>query len=311
MFSFPTEKFLEKEQRQIFLRRIVRRVFYDDGLIKLFALLITFALWFGVTGLRSPITTRLNSVSLKPRVSSELEITNSPVTEVDLVITGDKRKIDQLNSENLIVSFDLTDAKAGEQVIELTPENVNVELPTGVKLEEIQPNKIAVKLENVLEREVAVRPEIEGNVAEGYEIYSVVALPQKVRVRGPESFVKSLDFVSTEEISVENQKADFNVQQISLNLVNPKVTVLDAVVNVVFKIGERRIERLFILPAQSETNGKTATVVLYGAQSLLNNLRQDNLQVQMLKNEAGVESLQLNLPAEIQGQVEIRKLKIN
>lgn len=311
MFSFPTEKILEKEQRQIFLRRLVRRVFYDDGLIKLFALLITFALWFGVTGLRAPITTRLNNVTLKPRVSSELEITNSPVTEIDLVITGDKRKIDQLNSENLIVSFDLTDARAGEQVVELTPENVNVELPTGIRLEEIQPNKIALKLENVLEREVVVRPEIEGSVAEGYEIYSAVALPQKVRVRGPESFVKSLDFVSTEAISVENQNADFNVQQVSLNLVNPKVTVLDAVVNVVFKIGERRIERLFILPAQSETNGKTATVVLYGAQSLLNNLRQDNLQVQMLKNEAGDESLQLNLPAEIQGQVEIRKLKIN
>ncbi len=311
MFSFPTEKFLEKEQRQIFLRRLVRRVFYDDGLIKLFALLITLALWLGVTGLRAPITTRLNSVSLKPRVSSNLEITNSPATEVDLIITGDKRKIDQINSENLIVSFDLTEAQAGEQVIQLTPENVNVELPTGVRLEEIQPNKIAVKLENVQEREVAVKPEIEGSVADGFEIYSAVALPQKVRVRGPESFVKSLDFVSTEKIVVENRQADFNVQQVSLNVVNPKVTLLDAVVDVVFKIGERRIERLFIVPVQSETKGKTATVVLYGARSLLNNLRQENLKVQILKNEVGEDSLQLNLPAGIQGQVEIRKLKIN
>lgn len=311
MFSFPTEKFLEKEQRQIFLRRLVRRVFYDDGLIKLFALLITFALWFGVTGLRAPITTRLNSISLKPRVSNELEITNSPVTEVDLVVMGDKRKIEPIKTENLIVSFDLTDARAGEQVIQLTPENVNVELPTGVKLEEIQPNKIAVKLENVLEREVAVRPEIEGSVADGFEIYSAVALPQKVRVRGPESFVRSLDFVSTEKINIENQQSDFNVQQVSLNIVNPKVTLLDAVVDVVFKIGERRIERLFILPVQSEAKGKTATVVLYGARSLLNNLRQENLQVQLLKNETGGESLQLILPAEIQGRVEIRKLKIN
>lgn len=311
MFSFPTEKLLEKEQRQIFLRRLVRRVFYDDGLIKLFALLITLALWLGVTGLRAPITTRLNSVSLKPRVSSNLEITNSPATEVDLIITGDKRKIDQINSENLIVSFDLTEAQAGEQVIQLTPENVNVELPTGVKLEEIQPNKIAVKLETVQEREVAVRPDIEGSVADGFEIYSAVALPQKVRVRGPESFVKSLDFVSTEKINVENQQADFNVQQVPLNVVNPKITLLDAVIDVVFKIGERRIEKLFIVPVQSETEGKTATVVLYGARSLLNNLRKENLKVQILKNEVDEDSLQLNLPAGIQGQVEIRKLKIN
>lgn len=311
MFSFPTEKIFEKEQRQIFLRRLIRRVFYDDWLIKVFALLITLALWFGVTGLRAPITTRLNNVTLKSRVSNELEITNSPITEVDLVITGDKRKIDQINSENLIVSFDLTEARAGEQVIELTPENVNVELPTGVKLEEIQPNKIAVKLENVMERDVPVKPEIEGNVADGYEIYSAVSLPPKVRVRGPESFVKSLDFVSTEEINIENQQSDFNVQQVALNVVNPKITPLDSVVDVVFKIGERRIERLFIVPVEGETEGKTATVVLYGARSLLNNLRQEILKVQMLKTESDNESLQLVLPAEIQGQVEIRKLKIN
>lgn len=311
MFSFHTENIFEKEQRQAFLRRLIRRVFYDDWLIKVFALLITLALWFGVTGLRAPITTRLNNVTLKSRVSNDLEITNTPVSEVDLVVTGDKRKIDQINSENLVVSFDLTDAQAGEQLVQLTPENVNVELPTGVRLEELQPNKIAVKLENVLEREVPVKPELEGSVAEGYEIYSVVPLPQRVRVRGPQSFVRSLDSVSTEEISVENQQADFNIQQVALEVVNPKITLLDAVVDVVIKIGERRIERLFIVPVESESGGKSATVVLYGARSLLNNLRQENLSVQMLRNESGSESLQLVLPAEIQGQVEIRKLKIN
>ncbi len=311
MFSFQTEKILEKEHRQIFLRRAVRRIFYDDGLIKLFALLITFALWFGVTGLRTPITTRLSNVTLKPRVSSNLEITNSPVTEVDLVITGDKRRIDQIYSENLIISFDLTDAAAGEQVIQLSPENVNIELPTGVKLEEIQPNRIAVRLENVLEREVSVRPEIEGAIAENFEIYSVTTLPQKVRVRGPESFVKSLDVASTEKINVENRQADFNVQQVPLNIVNPKVTLLDAVVDVIFKIGERRIERLFIVPVQSETENKRATVILYGARSVLDNLRQENIQVQIQKTATGQESPNLILPPGIQEQVEIRRLRIN
>lgn len=308
MFSFQTEKLFEREQRQALFRRLVRRVFYDDWLIKLFALIITFALWFGVTGLRAPITTRLSSVTLKPRISNDLEITNSPVSEVDLVITGDKRKVDQINSENLIVTFDLTDAKAGEQVIQLTPENVNLELPTGIKLDEIQPNKIAVKLENVLEREVAVRPEIEGSVADGYEIYSVAAAPQKVRVRGPESFVKSLDFVSTEKISVENRRSDFSVQQVPLNVVNPKVTLLDAVVNVMFNIGEQRIERLFMVPVQG-VERKTETIVIYGAKSLLENLHRENLQVQTVKNEAGEEFPQLTLPVDFQGKVEIRKPK--
>ena len=96
----------------------MRRVFYDDWIIKVFALIITFSLWFGVTGLRAPITTRLSSVTLKPRISNDLEITNAPTAEVDLVITGDKHKIEQINPESLIVSFDLTDAQPGDRVVQ-------------------------------------------------------------------------------------------------------------------------------------------------------------------------------------------------
>lgn len=312
MFSFPTEKILEKEQRQIFLRRLFRRVFFDDWLIKVFALIITFSLWFGVTGIRETIKTPLNNVTLKPRISSDYEITNSPVSEVDIVVSGDKRKIEPIKSENLVVSFDLTNAHEGEHVVNLTPESVNVELPTGVRIEEIRPNKIAIKLERVVEREVTVKPEIDGNVPDGYEIYAVNVLPQKVRVRGPESFTRSLDFVSTDKISVENHMGDFRVQQVPLNIVNPKVTLLDAVVDVNFSIGERRIERLFIVPVQNEqgeTDNKTVTIVLYGAQSLLNNLHRDNLQVRMVQNQTGEEFVNLTLPAVLQGKLEIRRPK--
>ena len=118
------------------------------------ALVITFALWLGVTGLRAPTTARLKNVTLNLRVSNSIEVTNSPVQEVDLVVTGDKHKIDQINPRDLVASLDLTEVQAGDRTVQITPENVNVELPTGVKLEEVQPNKIAIKLEAVMEREI-------------------------------------------------------------------------------------------------------------------------------------------------------------
>ena len=310
MFS-PTEKFFQKEERQIFIRRLFRRVFLEDWLIKATALFITLGLWLGVTGLRAPITTRLNNVAIKLRVSNDIEITNSPVQEVDLVITGDKRKIDQIKQSDLVVSLDLADAQTGDRIVQITPENVNVELPTGVRLDEVQPNKIAVKLEKVEEREIAVKAETEGNPDENFEIYSVTVVPPKVRIRAPESYIKSLDFVSTEKIDIENRREDFTARQVALNVVNPKATLLDATVDVFFKIGEKRIERLFSIPVETEDANKIATFVLYGARSILESVKAENLQVQILKNEAGENSPQVILPVEIQGQVEIRKLKIN
>ena len=311
MFSFPTEKFFQKEERQIFIRRLFRRVFLEDWLIKATALFITLGLWLGVTGLRAPITTRLNNVAIKLRVSNDIEITNSPVQEVDLVITGDKRKIDQIKQSDLVVSLDLVDVQTGDRIVQITPENVNVELPTGVRLDEVQPNKIAVKLEKVEEREIAVKAETEGNLDENFEIYSVTVVPPKVRIRAPESYIKSLDFVSTEKINVENRREDFTARHVALNVVNPKATLLDATVDVFFKIGEKRIERLFSIPVETEDANKIATFVLYGARSILESVKAENLQVQILKNEAGENSPQVILPIEIQGQVEIRKLKIN
>lgn len=309
--SFPTENFSQKEDWQFSFRRLLRRVFLEDWLVKAIALFITLALWLGVTGLRAPTTARLRSIPLNLRVSSDIEVTNSPVQEVDLVISGDKRKIDQLNPRDLVVSLDLTDVSAGERTVQIAPENVAVELPTGVRLEEIQPNRIAVKLEAVEERDVTVRAETEGAIAEDFEIYSRTVTPNKVRVRGPASFVKSLDFVSTEKINLEDRREDFSVRQVALNIVNPKVTLLDTAVAVNFRIGEKRIERMFTASAKTETGNKTVAVVLFGARSILESLKPEDLQIEIVKNEAGEDSPNLILPVEIQGQIEVRKLKIN
>ena len=308
---FAAEEIFHKDEQKAFFRRLFRKLFLEDWLIKLIALVITLALWFGVTGLREPITTRFNNLTLQPRLSNNFEITDSPITEISLVITGDRRKIDQIKPENLIVSVDLTDAQTGNQIIQLTPDTINVELPTGVKIVEIQPNKIAVKIEAVEEREVPVRVETEGNPTEGFEIYGTTILPQKARVRAPSSFIKSLEFVATEKINIDNRQADFTVQQVPLNIVNPKVTKLDAAVDVVFRVGEKRIERLYLVPVQTDGGDKKVTVILYGARSVLGNLSSENLQIELVKTDAGEISPRLLMPAEIQDKVEIRKLKIN
>jgi hypothetical protein len=85
------------------------------------------------------------------------------------------------------------------------------------------------------------------------------------------------------------------------------VTVLDTAVEVSFKIGEKRAEKLFTVPVRTDAANKSATVVLYGGRSILEALKTENLNVVIAEDN----SPNLILPAEISGQVEIRKLKIN
>ncbi len=305
---FPTEKIFDKQVRRSFVLRLLRRVFLEDWLLKLFALLITLGLWLGVTGLRAPTDARLQSVALRPRVPDNIEVTNISAQEVDLLVTGDQRKIDRIKKEDLIVSLNLTDATAtGERTLQITPENAAVDLPNGVALKEIQPNRIAVRLERIEEREISVKVETTGAIPENFEIYSQTVSPQKVRVRGAQSVVEAIDFLPTEKINLENRTKDFIARQTPFNASNLKISILDTTyVDVAFRIGERRVELMFMIAVKGEK--KSATAVLYGARSVLESIEAASLQVEFLKNDAGENVPRLIVPAEFQDKVEIRKL---
>lgn len=298
-----------KDSRKLFVKHFVRKIFLEDWAMKLIALVITLGLWFGVTGLSTPTTKRL-TIPLNLSISNNAEITNSPQKEVLIAISGDKRKIDQIKTGDLAATLDLTDVPTGDRLISLTPETVGVPLPQGITLNEILPNRIVVKLEAVEEKDVEVKAKIVGAPAPGFEVYSTSIVPARIRVRGPASFIRTLDFVETDRIELLGKKEGFTARQISVSVENPKAAVLNTFVDVFFRVGEKRITRSFSIPV-SGSPGRTATFTIYGPRTLLANARKEAFTVELLKNENGEDTPQLILPAELQGLVEIGKLKIN
>ena len=293
----------------LFFKHIIRKVFLEDWLMKLVALAITLALWFGVTGLSTPSTQRLTSIPLSLRYSNNIEVTHAPIEEVDLVVTGDKRKLAQINKNDLIVSMDISDVMPGDRVINLTPETVLVSLPTGVRLDEIQPRGIPIRIEAVEEREVAIKPVTYGSVPEGYEVYSETVTPARVRVRGPAGFIRTLEAVPTERIDVGDRTSDFTVRQIPIGVSDPKSSVLtDTVVDVTFRIGEKRIERVYTVPLGDGT-GRRAIVTLFGGRSQFENIKPNDIRIETEKNDSGQDVPRAVLPNSLTG-VEIRSIKL-
>ena len=294
---------------KLFFKHIIRKVFFEDWHIKLVALGVTLALWLGVTGLSTPTTTRLTGIPLSLRFSSNTEVTNSPITEIDVIISGDNRKIAQINKNDLVASVDLTAEAPGERFVQLTPENVQLELPLGVRLDEITPSRMAVRLEAVEVKEIPVKVETTGKLPDGLEVYAQTASPARIRVRGPLSYTQTLAQVPTEKIDLTDKRGDFTARQTPISIQNTNATPLDTVVDVVFKIGEKRVERTFSVPV-SDGSGKKATVVLFGGKKLLSELEPSDISVEIVKNNAGVDTPQVTLPAEFQELVEIRQAKI-
>jgi YbbR domain-containing protein len=288
---------------------LARKVFLEDWGLKLVALLIAIALWVGVTGLSSPTVKRF-TVPLVPSAANNVEVTNQLVSDVDIVLTGDKRDLDRLNRGDLTAVLDLTDVPAGDRVVSLSPSNVYVNLPQGIKLTDVQPGRIAVDLEVVEEKDVDVDPNIAGKPSDGFEVYSTAAVPARIRVRAPSSMIKAMDSISTDPVDVTGKKDGFTLHQVAVRPSTPKIAVYSTVVDIFVRIGEKRIERTFTLPAPGLA-GKTITFTVFGPKTALTKAKAEDFKVEIVLDSSGEEAPQISLPASLADLSDIRNVKLS
>lgn len=292
----------------------LREIFIEDWNLKLLALAITLGLWYAVTGQRTPATIRLRNVQLQFRLPEEMEISNEPRDEVEVVLTGNKQELDRIKRGDLVAYVDVSRYAPGERVVVLTRDSVTMDLPEGVRVDDIEPNVVPLRLEPRVEGQIPVEARLDDKLPEGYELYGVNTTPESVRVRGPASHVNALQKALTELISLAGHKESFTVQQAAIEIPDERVNVLDAVVNVSLEIGEQRIEKSFAGVAVRESSGATArpdtaTVNLYGARSVIEQLRPENMQILLDVGADGAITSRLVLPPEAEGRIELRSTR--
>ncbi len=289
-----------------FLKQVLRKIFLEDWLTKLLALAITIALWIGVTGL-SEVGSDRYKVPLVLRLADNAEATNQPIDQVEIRISGDKRRLEQIRDGDLRVFVDLTSVPVGSQTLTLAPDTVSVpDLPNGIRLEDINPKKIVVRLEAIEEKEVAVHVETQGTVPQGMEVYAETVSPPKIRVRGPASFLRTLTNISTDKVDLADKNADFTARQVRIApLSNENATPLDSFVDVNFRIGETRVEKSFTIPITDSK--RRAQITVFGGRSLFDGVTAKDFSATL---SDGSEEPSVDLPGKLDGQVEIRKVRL-
>ena len=296
-------------------QRWLREVFIEDLGVKLLALGITLVLWYAVTGQRTPTTRHLLGIHLNFDLPKDMEISNDPRMEVEVTLAGNKYDLERVDATRLVANVDVKDFKPGERTVLLANERVTFGLPDGIRVEGIEPSTIPLRLEQRVEREVEVEVRLDGSVPDGYELREVKVEPEKVRVRGPASRVNALQKLPTEPISLDEHRESFAAQQVAINTaaLDKKINPIDTVVNVAFEIGERRIEKSFAGVAVRESAGaqarpETASVMLFGARSALEQLRATDIQIALDVGPDGAITPRLVLPASLENRVELRSL---
>jgi YbbR domain-containing protein len=187
------------------MRLLLRRNLY----LKIFSLVLALTLWMvvssedeGVKDLAVP----LEYVNLP----LALDLSGRTVDTVAVRLRAAEPILHTLTEDRLTARIDLSRAILGEQYLQLTADMLR--LPGGVEVVRIDPDRIPVRIEKRVRREVPVVAEFAGQPARGYEVTHHVIDPASVTIEGPASEVAHVRRVMTGTIVLADETSDLDLE---------------------------------------------------------------------------------------------------
>ncbi len=185
----------------------IRHLLFDNFLIKFFSVLFAVLLWLHVVARGKSEVHFVVPLELRD-IPKDMVVVGDVPAYADVRLQGQEGIVRGLTSKDIGAFIQLSDAKPGENVFNLTQSNVKV--PGNIAVVMISPSEVRMKLEKLARKALPVRPEITGKPAAGYTLYKVEITPVTVRVEGPESFIRRTHSISTEPIDIEGMTQSFD-----------------------------------------------------------------------------------------------------
>ena len=194
--------------------------------LRVLAVLLAIGVWFVVSAPRREATSeRAYAAPLAlVRMPRQLVITTPVPDTVSVRLRGRVSELRSLSSQNLEVTVELSWAQPGEAVITLLPQAINV--PPGVEVVAIEPNKMRFRVEQIRERVVRIRPFLVGEPPAGYMIGDPTVSPDHVLISAPDSQIRKLTEVATERIIMTGRTESFE-QNVALVSDSSLVRILE------------------------------------------------------------------------------------
>lgn len=168
--------------------------------LKAVSLLLSLILWVTILGYRREEFKK--NVKLEPQLPPGMMIVNKIPSTVQFTLSGPRVMLEAANKQIQPIRLDLTHTRQATNGFSLT-EDLLGELPPGVRVTYISPPQVLIRLEEVVEKYVPVKPTLKGKLDAGYELVVIKAIPSKVAVLGPKGLLDSLDYIGTEAFDIE------------------------------------------------------------------------------------------------------------
>jgi YbbR domain-containing protein len=247
---------------------------------KLFATACAFVLWFFVNA--GERETQVMPFPIELRNVPERSMLTNPdrVDTVSVRLNGPGPLLASLDTKRSPIVLDLSHAEVGTD-FRLKIRDEMIRVPRGVRVLDIEPSRIPVRLERVKRTSVPVTLSPVGEPRDGYVVQTLKASPDKVQVSGPASLVDRLTALETEpfdltDLAVSTQKTVGLVRADQLS-VKPETVVVQ--IDVAVAMTTRDFKRLPVevrnVDQPFQLRPQRVNLTLRGPQRIVQNLTLD------------------------------------
>jgi hypothetical protein len=167
---------------------------------KLGSLTLALLLWFAILGEPELVTTHTAPILYK-NLPQGLLIGSDALDQVRVELRGPSGKLSPDRLAEMAVLLDLSSVKgSGERTFTLS--DADFHLPQGVTFLRSVPSQLRVRFARLLSREVPVNVRIYAPPPPGYRLVSQQAVPDKLRIAGPETRVTAVSGAETDAIDL-------------------------------------------------------------------------------------------------------------
>ena len=174
------------------------RIFGNLG-YKVLAIVIALFLWLVARG-SSSVERGFDIPVVLQGVPDDLVVVDQGADVVNVRLLGTRSALRNFKPDRLEYPLEISEAKAGQADFEV--DLSRFDLPRGARVVSRSPSRIELSLERRIAKTVKVKPDLDGQPAEGFRVAEITIDPPRVRITGARSEVLRLSEVATETIDV-------------------------------------------------------------------------------------------------------------
>ncbi len=189
-----------------------KRILVEDWPRKLVAVLLALIIWYAVSAQLQQRMTITVPVQFTTDDTSVKLTDPENLPQVTITLRGSNRSLSQVTSNNVEVLHQIQ-RWPGAGDYEAFIREQNVDLPHGVHIMDITPNRVNVSLDKVTTKELTVVPTFAGRLESGWERRRTEIVPRTVKVRGLRRELDDLREITTQPIPLgDDTPVSFDIE---------------------------------------------------------------------------------------------------